>query len=384
MSTSRTSTVENPLVFMMRGWERFWFHPADPSTLGMIRICAGLIVFYVQLATCFDLEAFVGPKAWVDQTSFRQYREEAPWIQRSSTWREIDPSFPAENAFEREFMLRWDGLANPRQVDSKGYYGWSIWYFVTDPDWMKVTQGVILVLVFLFTIGLCTRVTSVLVWLATLSFVQRAPTILFGMDTMINIVLLYLMLGPSGAALSVDQLLEHFRKVRRARREGLPAPAWAWPTPSVSGNMALRLLQVHFCIIYMAAGLSKLQGNTWWNGTAVWGTLVNPEFCPVGRDWYMAGLRFLCEHRWLWELVMTGGVLYTLTLEIAFPFLVWDRRFRWLMVLGAVFLHTGITLFMGLSAFSLMMVTMVLSFVPAERVQWLVTRLTAPAWKRLS
>ena len=38
--------------------------------------------------------------------------------------------------------------------------------------------------------------------------------------------------------------------------------------PSVAANVALRLFQVHFCIIYINSGMSKLQGAAWWNGEA--------------------------------------------------------------------------------------------------------------------
>jgi hypothetical protein len=131
----------------------------------------------------------------------------------------------------------------------------------------------------------------------------------------------------------------------------------------------LRLLQVHFCFIYMAAGLSKLQGNTWWNGTAIWSTLANPEFSPLRFQLYVDGLRWLAGHRRLWEVCMVGGVGYTLTLEIGFPFLVWFRQTRWLMIIGAVFLHTGIALCMGLVLFSLTMLAMVLAFVPGDAVR---------------
>ena len=37
-------------------------------------------------------------------------------------------------------------------------------------------------------------------------------------------------------------------------------------------------MQVHFCIIYLASGASKLQGPAWWNGTALWQTIANYEF----------------------------------------------------------------------------------------------------------
>jgi hypothetical protein len=65
---------------------------------------------------------------------------------------------------------------------------------------------------------------------------------------------------------------------------------------------------------------------------------------------------------------MTGGAAYTLALEISFPFLVWRPVWRGPMVVGAVLLHTGISLTMGLVGFGLLMLVLVFSFVPAEAV----------------
>ena len=50
-------------------------------------------------------------------------------------------------------------------------------------------------------------------------------------------------------------------------------------------NLGIRLIQVHFCFIYLAAGLSKLKGDAWWNGFAFWdvmfGTWLPSEPKPV-------------------------------------------------------------------------------------------------------
>src|SRR2546425_12222242 len=48
------------------GWERFWFTSADPTLLGAIRICAGLIILYTFVAYTFTLQQFMGPNAWFD------------------------------------------------------------------------------------------------------------------------------------------------------------------------------------------------------------------------------------------------------------------------------------------------------------------------------
>src|SRR5262249_32338339 len=195
----------------------------------------------------------------------------------------------------------------PRLPSWQGNYSWSVWFHVTDPAAMRLVHAGGLAILVLFTLGIWTRVSAVLAWLVAMSYIQRSPITLFGMDTIISILLLYLMIGPSGAALSVDRLLAR----RRALRHGLPPPE---VEPLVSANLALRLMQVHFCFIYAAAGLSKLLGGAWWNGTALWGTLANYEFTPIRFAAYAAALRWLCQHRWLWEIGMTGGAVYTLAL----------------------------------------------------------------------
>src|SRR5436190_1681087 len=90
---------------------------------------------------------------------------------------------------------------------------------------------------------------------------------------------------------------------------------------------------------------------------------------------------FLASHRWLWEMVMSGGVIFTLLVEIGFPFLVWNPRLRWVCVCGSVLLHAGIGVFMGLTTFSLFMMIFVCSFIPPEVVKQAVANLADRAGK---
>src|SRR5207253_4561916 len=102
----------------------------------------------------------------------------------------------------------------------------SVWFHMTDPTEMAVMHAPILVVMFLFTIGCFTRVTSLLSWIATLSYIHRSQQVLFGQDAMMNILVIYLMVGHSGAALSVDRLIARYRAVRAClRRSGAIDPA---------------------------------------------------------------------------------------------------------------------------------------------------------------
>jgi hypothetical protein len=342
---------EHPLMFAVRAWDRFWFRPADPTSLGLIRISAGIVVLYIHLAYSFGLSGYVGPDTWIvnkgwtnkpDETGVMDYLRKGQTLQApSTTW----------NDMEGEVF--------------KGQALWSIYFHVEDPTWIWVIHLSILAAMFLFTLGLWTRVTSALAWIGALMYIQRLPSLLFGMDTMMNLALLYLMIGPSGAALSLDRWL----KVRRERLRLGPAYVPQPPQPLVSANFALRLIQINFCLIYMASGTSKLLGVSWWNGTAPNRVLLNYSFAPFNVGAYTTMMTWLSKHRPLWEIAMSGGVIYTLVLEIGFPFLVWNRRLRWVMVCGSILLHTMIGLSMGLVTFSLIMLALVLAFVPPEAVR---------------
>jgi hypothetical protein len=353
-------------------WLGFWFKPTDLTTLGAIRICAGLLFTYILLIYCYDLYALLGENAWLDGQLMRDMRHEMPVLRDTDQW--IDnrakppPENPAELARLNTYYAKWE--TDERLIFAKGMPTWSIWFHVTDPTWMAVTHGAIILITLMFATGFCTRVTAPLVWIASVSYVNRATTTFFGMDTMMNLLLIYLMVagvcGAAGGALSVDRLLVRWWVRRTTGRRADPAPS---PLAQVSGNFVTRLIQINFCIIYMASGLSKLQGSSWWNGNAMWGVMANAEFNPLDFGPYMAYLTFLCQHRWLWEIAMHGGVLFTLSMEISFCYLIWLPKWRWVMIIGAVMLHTGIALVMGLVGFSLSMLTMLLIFVPPETVR---------------
>jgi Vitamin K-dependent gamma-carboxylase len=429
---------------VLRAWDRFWFTPADPTLFCLIRICCGVITLYTIAAYSFSLQEFFGPNGWVNLDLRLRSRYEAPVVASPLTWDEARPAArpetPEQQRYFDEYFQKWHvsppgpfpisekeeadidayckywGI-DPRVAYSRGTPIWSIWFHVTDPFWMAVVHGFIVLSVFLFTIGFATRITSVLTWAGVLCYIQRSPPSLFGADTMMNILLLYLMIGPSGAALSVDRLLARWwaRKqgaggrgqelgVRnqesgvRSQESGVrnqesgirnqesgksvsfsslpPDLRPLAPAPSVTANFALRLLQIHVCIIYLAAGLAKLQGAAWWNGTAVWGTLANFEFAPMQYDLYTNSLRALARNRPLVELFITGAGVFTLAFEISYVFLIWRPATRWVMLSMAILLHGFIGLFMGLKTFSLMMLVMNMAFLPPETVWGFLRSLT--------
>jgi len=285
-----------------------------------------------------------------------------------------DMSLPADPKDREEFLdylNTWGG--DTRQADDKGTSVFSYWYHLTDPTTMYVVHAVYLVVCVLFTLGLWTRVTSVLAWAGSLSYIHRGQLILFGQDTMQTILLMYLMIGPSGAALSVDALRARFRAAKAKLGAGGRAVPWAdavlgGPAKAWLANFAVRLFQINFCLIYASSGLSKLKGTTWWEHTAPWLIFANPEFGMIRYPAYEWVLRQAMEYRLLIQLFFGFVTLFTLFVELGFPFLVWTRM-RPFMVILSVLLHFGIAVFMGLAVFGMYMFCLVLCYFPAKLIR---------------
>jgi len=179
------------------------------------------------------------------------------------------------------------------------------------------------------------------------------PGALFGLDQINTLLAMYIMLGPSGAAYSVDRWLA-------ARRSGKPLPPAA---PSVSANLAVRLIQVHMCIIYFFAGLSKMQGLTWWSGSALWGAFANLEYQSLDMTWVAA-----------WPLLVAALTQVTVWWELAFALIIWPRVLRPLVLIIAIPLHLGIGICLGMMTFGLVMLIGCTAFVPPEWVRSILDR----------
>ncbi len=222
---------------------------------------------------------------------------------------------------------------------------------------MWPVYGFSMAVLLLFTLGLCTRVTSILSLLVVISFAHRVPQATFGLDQINAMLTLYLAIGPSGQALSLDRLIAGRRKGR--------GQALSWPAPSAGANLALRLINVHMCVIYFFAGISKLQGESWWTGEAMWRAFSNLEYQSIDMTW-------LAWHPWLLNLVTHVSVLW----EVLFCVLIWQPRLRPLMLAGAVVLHVGIGACLGMWTFGLIMLVGCASFLPDQAVRDLVEALS--------
>lgn len=285
----------------LAAWDRFFFTPADPRPLGLIRIATGLLLLWSLGSMAADLDGFLGSRGWADQSVLSEMRKSSEALE------------------------------------------WSLWDAVPD-RMLPVAWGGAMLVLLAFTLGLASRVTAPLAWAIAVSTSRRNPLVLYGFDQIVGLWALYLAAcGASGRAYSLDRLI--------ARRRGRGSP----PEATIGANLGLRLIQISLAIIYGAAGLAKVRGMSWWDGSAVLKTLGNAEFRPFDLTWILGlpgGLYSLnlATHLGLWT-------------ELLYPVLIWKPGFRRPMLVAAVVMHVGIALTLGLTEFSLAMIAGNLAFV---------------------
>jgi len=282
-------------------WDAFWFTPADPLPLAVIRIATGALLAWSSMVWLGDAQAFFGNDAWL--------RPEDVWRMNDQPWQ------------------------------------WS-WYFAAPAAAGGLTL-VTLVAAVCLMLGLATPLAALVSFAGLVSAANRAPLTVFGLDDTLGMLLVPLVIGPSGAVLSLDAVL--------GRGDA---------RPGVRANIALRLLQIHLCVVYFFSGSGKLLGASWWEGTALWGAIANGQYRTLD-------LTGLARH----PLVVNALTLATLFWELGYAALVWPRLTRPLVLAMAAPVHLGIGLAMGMMEFGLAMLVANLAFVPAAAFRGLGSRI---------
>lgn len=137
-------------------WNTFWFQPQPMTSLGIIRICFGLIVLVWTLTLLPDLLTFYGPTGVTPEP----------------------PSFR---------------------------YSWGLLHLFPSNQAVLIVWTVMLLAAAALSAGWHSRIAASVVFLCLLSFTRRDPVIINSGDGLLVIEALFLALAPTGAALSLDR-----------------------------------------------------------------------------------------------------------------------------------------------------------------------------------
>jgi hypothetical protein len=191
-----------------------------------------------------------------------------------------------------------------------------------------------------FTMGWGVRWVKWPLWLLYVSYLNRNPALVYGVDLLTASLLLVVCIAPIG------------------RWPAASADAVGWPS-GPRARVCLALVRWQMAVVFFFTAVQKLRGELWWSGTAVWVALNNTEFS------HTAITQVLAEHVWLVTVTTHGALLF----ELAYAFLIWGRRTRPWMLGAAIAFHLSTAALFGLYLFAWVAIVGHLSFVPAHLIE---------------
>ncbi|WP_425348260.1 HTTM domain-containing protein, partial [Streptomyces palmae] len=131
-------------------------------------------------------------------------------------------------------------------------------------------------------------------------------------------------------------------------------------------NAGLLVIMAEVCLIYATAGWYKIQGSRWQDGTALYYPLHLDYFSP----W--PALADLLAGSGVVVMLLSYG---TVMVQVAFPFTVFNRRIKNVLIVVMMLEHIGIAILLGLPFFSLAMIAADAVFLPTGFLLWVGRRL---------
>ncbi len=194
-------------------WNKFWFEPVYPTSIGVYRILFGLTVLFY---------GFILSQDW------GLWFSDSGVLSLETAWR---------TGFKPQVNL-----------------------FVCLPPgdiWVTRFFFFFMLWAFLLTIGLFTRLSSAMVWLCLSSLYNRNLAIANGATVLMLCFSFFLIFTQAGAAVSADRLW----RIARGKEPVLLSKSPPW---------GQRLIQLQLCFVYFSTAWMKTQSTQWISGVALY------------------------------------------------------------------------------------------------------------------
>ncbi|MFD9031801.1 HTTM domain-containing protein [Streptomyces sp. NPDC059567] len=286
--------------------------------------------------------------------------------------------------------------------------------------WFELVYVLAVLSAALLLVGWRTRAVSVVFMVGVLSLQNRSVFVGDGGDNVIHLAAIYLVLTRCGQVWSLDA--RRAAREARAAADGLPprrdvvgpllwavlggfllvatyflgvtgstwllvlmwvlwlAQALWWAVcryapgeprtlldvlANLAHNATLVVIMAEVCLIYATAGWYKIQGSRWQDGTALYYPLKLDYFTP----W--PALSDFLGSSGVMVMVLTYG---TVLIQVAFPFALFNRKVKNVLLVAMMLEHAGIAVLLGLPLFSLAMISADAVFLPTAFLVWLGVR----------
>jgi hypothetical protein len=280
------------LASLEQAWHEFFFTPEPAVTVAVFRILFGVILVIHGLLLWPHASLWYGPQGF---------------------------------------------LPYKRYVQIYGRTRFSVFRFLPDSDLTaKLVLGLFIATAALLSLGALTTLSASLTFLLLVSIHNRNPAVLHGGDDVLRVMAFLLIFSSAGTDLSVDRLAGSGRPF-----VGEDISPWV-----------LRLMQLQVSIIYLRAGLAKLGGAAWLEGSAAYYPTQVQEYRRFPLPKVLTGASWIRLASW-------GTILTELGLGTA----IWVKEFRFAILLCGFAFHLVLEYFLNLQLFGWTMMCCLLLFV---------------------
>ncbi|SFX35778.1 Predicted thiol-disulfide oxidoreductase YuxK, DCC family [Thermoactinomyces sp. DSM 45891] len=245
---------------------------------------------------------------------------------------------------QRHILWGPNGIIDfPDFVKETFYTGsFSLYQLSSSSLYFEVIFHLGILIALLFTLGYRGRIISILNFVFVWSLFARNGIISDGGDNIIRILLLYLLFADTTSHFSVDA---YYRR-RRGNKGVVTKSTHEISLRNLLHNLAVLACVVQVSLLYLTSGLHKAMGDLWQKGTALYYILQVDEYShPFFREIITSS-----------ETLLVVGAYFAVLVQIAFPFLLFNRYTKYLAMAGVIGMHFGIFVVMGLFSFSFTMI----------------------------
>ncbi len=205
-------------------------------------------------------------------------------------------------------------------------------------------------LIVLFLFGIGKRFTALTLFFCVELMQNMAWLTLNGGDNIIKFVILYFVFIDSYSRFSNKPISY---KNEESKKLG-----------NFLSNVAGYSICIHLCLIYFVSAMHKINSEVWFNGVATYYILGSERFRGTGLNLALIKNGFF----------VTLSTYGTILIELIFPFWIWFKKTRNVMIILAISLHMGIGLFMMLYDFQIIFVLLQGFFLTNKEWQTIVSK----------
>ncbi|MDQ1164409.1 HTTM domain-containing protein [Flavobacterium sp. SORGH_AS_0622] len=253
--------------------------------------------------------------------------------------------------FNRKFLFGNEGIVSfETYLDIIKFYKLN-WLYIDFTIERNVKIFCVMGIVFslFFTLGILKKISTLLIFFILFIFKICNIYLIDSGDDVISVLLPFLLFVDSYSL--VDSYEKFSQKVKSRYRDLF----------DLTSRIFSFAIMFQICIIYFFAALHKISAEVWQNGTAIYYILNSEDFSGSFLNSYIT------KPVWL-VMFLTW---FTIFFQFMFPFLVWTKRTKKIMLLLGVLFHLGIFFLMRIDNFSIIMIACYAIFLTDEEYNFL-------------